>query len=226
MNVLTVEDDLDLAATIIDYMELESINCDHASNGVAGLNLLEQNHYDILVLDINLPKMDGLTLCETLRNKGMDIPVLMLTARDSLDDKLAGFESGADDYLVKPFALAELLVRIKALAGRRSGQIKRLQVHDLIFDIGQKSVTRNGQSVKLSPTGLKLLEALMRASPHPMSRSELIEQIWGEEKPDSNSLKVHVFRLRKAIDGGSTRCLIHTHPGIGFALYDPAAPLK
>ncbi len=117
LNVLLVEDDFDLAETVIDYLAIEAINCDYASNGVAGLNLLTDKNYDVLLLDLNLPRLDGLTLCERLRSDGNDTPVLMLTARDQLDDKVAGFKAGTDDYLVKPFELRELVVRIQPLPG-------------------------------------------------------------------------------------------------------------
>ncbi len=221
-TILLVEDDLDLAATVIDYLELESIACDHASNGAAGLKLLQQNSYQSLILDINLPRLNGLTLCESLRDQGIDIPVLMLTAKDQLADKLAGFAAGADDYLVKPFDLQELVARIKALSGRRSSQVKRLQVADLILDLQQKTVIRNNQPIKLAPKSMALLEILMKASPEPVSRAALLDQVWGEEQPDSNSLKVHMFKLRKAIDHKQPMRLIHTRAGHGFALYSEA----
>jgi DNA-binding response OmpR family regulator len=146
INVLLVEDDIDLATTIVDYLEIESIECDHASNGLMGLNLIERNHYQMIMLDINMPKMDGLTLCNTLRERGMDVPVLMLTARDSLENKLEGFSAGSDDYLVKPFAMKELVARVQVLAKRRSGEAKRLVLGDLILDIKQRSATLKQQS--------------------------------------------------------------------------------
>ncbi len=218
ITVLLVEDDLDLAATIVDYLELESIECDHAANGVAGLNLARQNAYQCLLLDLNLPRMDGLTLCETLRTDGIDTPVLMLTARDSLVDKLAGFKSGTDDYLVKPFAMQELVVRIEALAKRRSGQVSRLQVNGLELDLSLKQGWRDGQPLKLSPTTYKLLEALMRASPQPVKREVLIQAVWGDEQPGSNALKVHMHHLRREVDGDNRPHLIQTISGFGFAL--------
>lgn len=218
---LLVEDDIDLAAAVVDYLDLENIQCDHASNGVAGLNFLKRNQYDVIILDLNLPKMNGLQVCEQLRESGIDTPVLMLTARDTLDDKLTGFSKGADDYLVKPFAMEELIIRTQVLAKRRSGQVSRLSVHDVVLDINQKQVFRNNQLLKLSPTALKILELLMRASPNPVSREKIMQSIWGDEQPDSNSLKVHIFNLRKHIDGDTTNKLIHTIPGSGFAIKEP-----
>lgn len=220
LNVLLVEDDLDLAATVIDYLDLESIECDHAANGVAGLHLTQQNSYQVLLLDLNLPRMDGLTLCESLRKEGNDTPVLMLTARDSLDDKINGFRAGTDDYLVKPFALQELVVRIHALAKRRSGQVSRLQVGSLELDANLKQAWRNNVELKLSPTTFKLLETLMRASPEPVKRETLIRAVWGDEQPGSNSLKVHMHNLRKQVEDTQPLPLILTISGFGFALRD------
>ena len=218
LKLLLVEDDIDLATAVIDYLELEDIQCDHASNGLLGLNLIEQNNYQVIILDLNLPKMSGLSVCESMRRKGIDTPVLMLTAMDSLQDKLTGFEKGTDDYLVKPFAMKELIVRIQALSRRRSGQVHRLTLLDLELDLQKKQATRNQVLLKLSPIGLKILEVLMRASPNPVSREDLIQNVWGDDQPDSNSLKVHIFNLRKQVDGGELTTLLHTISGYGFAL--------
>lgn len=218
LNVLLVEDDFDLAETVIDYLAIESISCDYASNGMAGLHLLKDNRYDVVLLDLNLPRLDGLSLCERLRSTGNDIPVLMLTARDQLDDKLAGFEAGTDDYLVKPFELKELVVRIHALAKRRSGQAKLLRCGDLEMNLKEHTVTRAGKHIKLSPTAWQLLETLLRVSPEVVSKQELVTSVWGDDPPDSNSLKVHIFHLRKAIDETFASPLLHTVTGHGFAL--------
>ncbi|WP_117232546.1 response regulator transcription factor [Vibrio maerlii] len=218
LQLLLVEDDIDLATAIIDYLELEDIQCDHAANGLSGYNLIESNQYDVVVLDLNLPKMNGLEVCEKIRSQGIDVPILMLTARDTLDDKLTGFSKGADDYLVKPFAMEELIVRAQVLSKRRSGQVSKLKVEDLELDLQEKSATRNGQVIKLSPIGIKLLECLLRESPNIVSRDKLMQSVWGDEQPDSNSLKVHMFNLRKAVDGKAEDKLIHTITGHGFAL--------
>ncbi|QFI37050.1 response regulator transcription factor [Moritella marina ATCC 15381] len=223
LNLLLVEDDLDLATAVVDYLELEDIQCDHAMNGLAGLNMIIANDYQAIILDLNLPKMDGLTVCKNMREQGIDTPVLMLTARDSLDDKLVGFDSGADDYLIKPFAMEELIVRMQVLARRRSGQVKRLTLADLELDLQQKQAFRAGQLLKLSPTAWKILETLMRATPNPVSREKLMQAVWGDDQPDSNSLKVHIFNLRKQLDAGDVPALLHTIPGIGFALRTPSA---
>lgn len=218
LKVLLAEDDHDLADTLIQYLQLDDIVCDHASNGVAGFNLISNQRYDVLLLDINMPRMDGLTLCQKIRALGNDTPVLMLTARDQLQDKLDGFGAGSDDYLVKPFELQELVMRIQALARRRSGQVQKLSCADLEMNLATHSARRGGQEIKLSPTGWRLLECLLRASPAAVSREALMDAAWGDEQPDSNALKVHIFHLRKAVDASFNQPLLHTVPGAGFAL--------
>ncbi|WP_221796892.1 response regulator transcription factor [Oceanobacter mangrovi] len=224
LTVLLVEDDLDLAATLIDYLSLEDIQCDHASNGVAGLNLINDNHYDVILLDLNLPRLDGLSVCERLRQQGDQTPVLMLTARDQLADKVAGFQAGTDDYLVKPFEMQELVLRVLALSKRRSAQATRLSCGDLVMDLDSYQVTRAGQPLKIAPTGWKLLECLLQASPAVVSREQLGRAVWGDEQPDSNALKVHLFNLRKAVDGDFEIALIETITGQGVVIRCPTAP--
>ncbi|MCO4757818.1 MAG: response regulator transcription factor [Oceanospirillaceae bacterium] len=218
MHVLLVEDDRDLAASVADYLALEQIDVDHAYNGQAGLTLANTGHYDVLLLDLMLPRMDGLTLCEKLREQGVDTPVLMLTARDTLDDKVAGFRAGTDDYLVKPFAMEELIVRIQALAKRRSGQMRKLQVADLTLDLSARQAERAGKTLKLTPSGWTLLETLMRSSPSVLSKRELEQALWPDDVPDSNALKVHLYHLRQQVDKPFDQALIHTLPGQGFVL--------
>lgn len=220
LDVLLVEDDHDLATTVVQYLELEGIQCDHASNGVHGLQLVQNHDYDALLLDLNLPRLDGLTLCQKLRDMGHDIPVLMLTARDQLQDKLDGFRSGTDDFLTKPFELDELVVRVNALTRRRSGQARILRYGELKMDLNKREVCRAGRSLKLSPTGWKLLETLLREAPAAVSRQKLEATIWGDSLPDSNALKVHVYHIRKEIDAGFLFPMIQTVPGFGFALRD------
>ncbi|MGO2012059.1 MAG: response regulator transcription factor [Pseudoalteromonas sp.] len=218
INVLLVEDDIDLATTIVDYLDIEDIECDHASNGVLGLNLLQINNYQMIILDVNMPKMDGLTMCKTLREQGQDTPVLMLTARDSLDNKLEGFAVGSDDYLVKPFAMKELVARVQVLAKRKSGEAKRLTLANLNLDLTKRSADVEGQTLKLSPIAFKLLETLVRSAPQPVTRSAIMQTIWGEEQPDSNSLKVHVHHLRKQLETITQQIKLETIPSVGFAI--------
>jgi DNA-binding response OmpR family regulator len=215
-QVLLVEDDLDLAATIVDYLDLEKICCDHAANGIAGLQFINQQHYDVVILDVNLPRMDGLTVCKNMREQGINIPVLMLTARETLDDKLAGFAVGSDDYMVKPFEMLELIARIHVLANRRNGLVNKLFLHGVDVDFSAKTVERDGCVLQLSPTGWKILEVLMRKSPEVVSKEQLLNAVWGDELPDSDSLKVHLFKLRQVIDNKSQNKLIQTVAGQGF----------
>lgn len=151
IHVLVVEDNFDLAGTVIDYLEAAGVVCDHARDGQAGLNLARANRYDVILLDIMLPRINGRQVCRQLREAGLQTPVLMLTALDTLQDKLDGFDAGADDYLLKPFELPELLVRLQALSRRRSGQAQRLQVDDLVMDLDSRQASRGGTPLALSP---------------------------------------------------------------------------
>jgi DNA-binding response OmpR family regulator len=218
ISVLLVEDDIDLAATVVDYLEIEGINCDHAANGVHGLSLIEANDYHVILLDINLPRLDGLSVCQKVRASSDDTPILMLTARDSLGDKVAGFDAGTDDYLVKPFEIEELLVRIIALSKRRSGQATKLNVGELALQLKARTATYAEQQVKLTPITFKLLEKLMREASKPVTREQLMLAVWGENQPDSNSLKVHIHHLRKQLDIVNANLSIDTEAGFGFVL--------
>lgn len=217
-KVLLVEDDIDLATAIIDYLDLEDIKADYAADGLLGYNLITSQDFDVVLLDLNLPKIEGLVICERVRAQGIETPILMLTARDTLDDKLEGFSRGTDDYLVKPFDMEELVARVKVLAKRKSGQVSRLVVEDLVFDLSLHEVTRAGKLLKLSPIACKILELLMRESPNAVSREKIMQIVWGDELPDSNSLKVHIFNLRKQINSEDLPSLIHTVPNFGFVL--------
>ncbi|PSW17694.1 DNA-binding response regulator [Photobacterium sanctipauli] len=217
-QALIIEDDKDLAAAISDYMELEGVEFDFAFNGAAGLNLALENRYDIILLDISMPKMDGLTVCQQLREKGISTPVLMLTARDTLEDKIKGFNAGSDDYLVKPFAMEELTVRIKALVRRTQGTVNKLKVGDLSIDIDKHQVQRGGEAINLPPACWKMLVCLMQNSPNVVSKAELERYVWDDEQPESDSLKVHLFKLRKLIDKPFPHPLIHTVHGVGIVI--------
>lgn len=218
INVLLVEDDIDLASTIVDYLELEAISCDHAANGVHGLSLIESHRYDVILLDINLPRLDGLSVCQKARSMSNDTPILMLTAKDSLSDKIAGFDAGTDDYLVKPFEMEELIVRIGALSKRRSGQVATLTIGDLALNISTRSVCYKDQALKLTPITFKLLKKFMQDFEKPVSRASLMHSVWGDEQPDSNSLKVHIHHLRKQFVLSHVNLTIETEAGYGFML--------
>ena len=220
MRILIIEDNSDLAANIYDFLEAKGHVLDAAADGVTGLHLAIVNEYDAIVLDIMLPGMDGLTVCKKLREEAeKQTPVLMLTARDTLNDKLTGFGMGADDYLVKPFELQELEVRLLALQRRAAGATtKILRVSDLSFDLDTLTVKRQDKSITLTPTGLKILELLMRKSPHVVNRREIETLLWGDEPPDSDAIRSHIHTLRVAIDHPFEKALIHTVHGIGFRL--------
>ncbi|MEK6247893.1 MAG: response regulator transcription factor, partial [Planctomycetales bacterium] len=202
MRVLIIEDNPDIAANLGDYLEDHGHTVDFAGDGITGLHLAVVNDFDAIVLDLALPGMDGLDVCRKLRSEaGKDTPVLMLTARDRLEDKLAGFETGADDYLVKPFELQEVEARLNVLAGRgRRRNSRELKVGELKYNLDTLNVSRGDEDIYLNPIGLKLLHCLMEASPNVVSRAELEMEVWGEEMPDSDSLRVHIHSLRGAID--------------------------
>lgn len=226
MHILLVEDNRDLAANIGEFLESRGHVVDYAADGLTGLHLAATNRYDVLVLDLGLPSIDGLTLCKRLREDARSaIPVLMLTAKDTERDKLTGFEAGTDDYLVKPFSLAELHARLKALARRAGSDAEVLRVADLTFDARTLIVRRGARRVDLTPTGLKLLERLMRVSPGVLSRRDAVRTIWGEDPPDSDAaLRGHIHVLREALDQGVEPALLHTVHGVGYRLMPDDAP--
>ena len=221
-KTLLVEDNVSLAQTVIAYFDLEGIDCDYASNGSQGLELALLNDYQVILLDSNLPRINGLEVCEMIRKQGVDIPVMMLTARDSLEDKLAGFDAGTDDYLVKPFELSELVARVKALFNRRSLHSMKLEVGPLVMDLSLKTICREGQKLKLTPTCWKLLEILMRESPNVVSREKMQNTIWTEpDLPDSDVLKVHLYKLIQQVDKPFSIKLIQTVSSHGVAIRVP-----
>jgi DNA-binding response OmpR family regulator len=227
LKVLVIEDDPDLAANLVDYLAARGHRVDAAGDGLTGLRLATSHDFDVIVLDLILPGIDGLTLCSRLRNEAGDItPVLMLTARDTLEDKVAGLEAGADDYLVKPFALREVEARLRALARRANAAFAQgeLRIADLSFDTRSLRVTRAGTDIVLPPIPLRLLEALMQASPKVMSREELEHAAWGDAPPDSDALRAHLHILRNAVDKPFPTPLIRTLRGLGWQIASPNGP--
>jgi DNA-binding response OmpR family regulator len=227
MRVLLIEDNSDLAANVVDYLQGRKHVVDWASDGLSGLRQALADRPDVVVLDLGLPWMDGFELCRRLRRESaVPTPVLILTARDELESKLAGFEAGADDYLVKPFAMSELEARLRALIRRGSGCVKageRLEVADLVLDSATLRVERAGKSVQLPPISLRLLARLMRETHRVVSRRELEQEIWGDDPPESDALRAHIHLLRAAIDRPFDRPLLHTVHGIGYRLAEPDA---
>lgn len=218
INALLIEDDIDLAEAISDYMEVDNIEFDFAYNGVSGLELASTNHYEVILTDINMPKMNGLTMTQTLRTQGVSTPILMLTARDTLEDKLTGFQAGSDDYLVKPFAMEELKVRLQALARRGLTSVSKLTIGDLSVDLQLHLAVRAGQELRLPPVCWKMLACLAKHSPNVVSRFQLEQAIWQDDVPAADSLKVHLFKLRQVVDTPFDTKLIHTIHGVGIAL--------
>jgi DNA-binding response OmpR family regulator len=219
--VLLIEDNHDIAEMVGDHLERTGYEVDYAADGITGLHLAVSEEFDAIVLDLMLPGMDGLELCRKLRTEaGKATPVLMLTARDTLEDKVAGLDAGADDYLVKPFELAELDARLRAILRRAGGEVAKqiLRVGDLELNTGTLEVSRGGRLLNLTPIGLKLLTALMRASPKVLSRRDLERAVWGDVAPDSDALRSHLYNLRKVIDKPFERPLLQTKAGLGYRL--------
>jgi DNA-binding response OmpR family regulator len=223
MYLLLIEDNPDLVENLSEFFEDHGHTVDIAYNGLTGLSFALDNAYDVIVLDLMLPGMDGLEVCSRFRQEGRNTPVLMLTARDTLNNKLEGFNSGADDYLVKPFALPELEVRLNALVRRGRGEMtpQRLVVEDLQFDPQTLRVTRSGRRIDLPPIPIKILALLMQRSPAVVSREVIEREIWGDCIPDSDSLRAHLHVLRSAIDRGFDVPLVHTVRGMGYQIARP-----
>lgn len=221
MHLLVIEDNADIVANVHGFLEPLGHEVESARSGSAGLALLMERSYDAVVLDVMLPGMDGLEVCRRLRNTlALSVPVLMLTARDTVPDKVVGLASGADDYMVKPFSLVELEARLAALLrrGRTQGRRAVLQLGDLEFDTGTYEVRRAGQVLRLTPTGYRLLAALLRAAPEVVPRHELERAVWGEDRPDSDALRTHIHALRAAVDKPFGTSMLRTVQGIGFRL--------
>lgn len=220
MKILIVEDNQDILTNVLDYLALKGYIVDCAHDGLTGLHLAVTQSYDLIVLDVNLPGLDGYQFCQRLRqDAGSDTPIIMLTARDTLDDKLLGLKLGADDYLLKPFALSELVARIESILRRsRGANRKLLQVADLIYELDTMQVVRAGKSLKINPIGMKLLAMLMQKSPAVIKRNVLEEELWGDDSPDSDSLRSHIHQLRQIIDKPFNQPLLHTVHGIGYRI--------
>lgn len=226
MQLLLIEDHKDIAANIAEYFAARGDAVAHAAEGHSGLQMALAHPYDAIVLDLMLPGMDGLSLCRNLRQAGRTrVPVLMLTAKDLLADKIEGFEAGADDYLVKPFSLVELDARLKALVRRANPPEtpRVLSVGDLKFDLNTLEAERGGERIKLNPTTRRILIVLMQNSNRVVTRAELEHELWGDRAPEGDFLRAHMHALRTAIDKNFPVKLLHTIHGTGYRLAtDPA----
>ena len=223
MRVLVVEDEPAIADFIVRGLTEQGHAVDRAADGVKALDLLAVGTFDIVLLDVMLPKMDGISVCRTLRERGVKAPVLMLTARDTVEDRVLGLDSGADDYLVKPFAFEELVARIRAL-GRREPSVTGdvLQVADLALDTATRLASRNGRSIELTAKEYALLEYLLRNPNRVLTRTMISERVWNYETFNvANVIDVYIGHLRRKIDDGEEVKLIHTVRGAGYKLAAP-----
>lgn len=220
MKVLIVDDNYNIAETIADYLGLADITVDFAYNGQAAIQLLESERFDVIIMDIMMPKLDGIATVAKLRDElRCGTPILFLTAKDSLADKVAAFKAGGDDYLLKPFALEELLLRIQALASRGIRQdIAELVYADIHIDSKSELVTRAGKSVKLSRIQFRILHLLIKKAPHIVTREEVISAIWGDMPPSSDALRSHIYSLRTALNSGFSDSRLETIHGQGYRI--------
>jgi DNA-binding response OmpR family regulator len=221
MRLLVVEDDRSLAEALRRGLTQEGHVVDAVHDGTEGLDLAQSGVHDALILDVMLPGQDGMTVARRLRQEGSHLPILMLTARDALPDRISGFNAGADDYLTKPFAFEELLARLRAITRRGSGAIveERLVVGDLVMDTVSREVTRGGRVIDLPPREYALLEYLMRHPGQALSRTMILDRVW-EYGFDSfaNVVDAAILRLRKAVDEGFEPQLIQTVRGVGYRI--------
>lgn len=229
IRVLIVEDNQDITANLYAFLEPLGYQIDCAANGLAGLKLAIKNSYDVMVLDIMLPGMDGLAVCKSLRERhARALPILMLTARDTVADRVSGLDCGADDYLVKPFSMKELDARLRALVRRARGEqvASILRFEDVELDPATHKATRSGLPIRLGPAAFSILEELMRAAPAVVSRQDLEQMLWGDNPPDSDVLRTHIHELRSKLDKPFTIPLLKTVPHVGFVLAKPDVPRK
>lgn len=224
--LLLVEDNEDILANLYAFLEPLGYELDCARNGRTGLAMAIDQHFDCIVLDIMLPGIDGISLCRELRDKHhKHTPIIMLTARDAVADRVQGLEAGADDYLVKPFALKELEARIRALLrrGRMSSGNSAdggavWTYADLTFNSGEHWAERQGRRLRLSPTGFRILDELMRVAPGLVRREDLEHALWGDDPPEGSALRTHIHELRRELDKPFAESLLHTVPHVGYRL--------
>jgi DNA-binding response OmpR family regulator len=218
-SILLVEDHPDLAETVGDYLEAKGYTVDFAADGQFALQLATSEPFDVIVLDLMLPRVNGLEVCRRLRQEAqLTTPIIILTARDQLDDKLKGFDVGADDYLVKPFDLPELVARIEALLRRGRGLASVYRVADLTLNLETMAVHRAGVEIRLSKTLFDILRILMREAPKVVPRETIERELWGDDLPDSDTLRSHLYNLRRAIDRPFEQPVIETLAGRGYRI--------
>lgn len=221
MRILVVEDDRDAASWLVKGLREAGHVADHAANGEDGLTLAREGVHDVLIIDRMLPRLDGLTLIQKLKEEGVGTPVLILSALADVDEKVKGLRAGGDDYLGKPYSFAELLARVEGLARRKSAEpLKtKLNVLDLEMDLLARTVTRQGKSIALQPREFKLLEYLLRNAGHVVTRTMLLENVWDYHfDPQTNVIDVHISRLRTKIDKGFEEPMLQTVRGAGYMI--------
>jgi DNA-binding response OmpR family regulator len=220
MNILVVEDDELMADVLVHGLREESYNVDRASDGRVALRLTGDTTFDLILLDVMLPGMNGLEVAQQLRLRGNSVPVLMLTARDALADIVTGLDAGADDYLTKPFSFVELLARIRALQRRSAARPKNvLEFEDLVLDVNSHRAFRGGQEIYLSVTEFRLLELLVRNPGRVLSRYAILDAVWGNRRDvGENTVEAFVRLLRRKMEDGAAKKLIHTHRGFGYSV--------
>jgi len=221
MRILLVEDDLKIASFIVKGLKAAGFAVDHATDGEDGLHMAMTEPYDTAIIDIMLPKLDGLALIERIRKERINTPVIILSARASIDDRVKGFERGCDDYLTKPFSFSELLARVQALIRRASGASEptRLEVGDISMNLLTRDVVRGGKRIELQPLEFSLLEYLMRNAEKVVSKTMIMEHVWDYNfDPQTNVVEARISRLRDKIDKEFPTKLIHTVRGVGYVL--------
>lgn len=221
MRLLVIEDDKKIASFVVKGLKQSGFAVDHAADGEAGLAVALATPYDAAIVDIMLPKMDGLSVVQELRNRKVNTPVIILSAKASVDDRIKGLQSGSDDYLVKPFAFSELLARVQALIRRSTNAVEptRLTVGDLTLNLVTREVTRGDQPVELQTREFALLEYLMRNPARYVSKAQILEHVWDYSfDPQTNVVDVLVCRLRNKIDRDFEKKMIHTLRGVGYVL--------
>lgn len=220
MRVLIVEDDAELSASMAEFLELQGAECDFAYNGLAGVDLATGANFEVILLDLMLPKLNGFDVCTELRRRGCSTPVLMLTAMGTTEDQLGGFNAGVDDYVVKPCPMPLLWARINSLCRRAKNQRAMQELGPLKIDIESRELEREGQIIALTPTEWRILEILLQHSPKVISRSDIEQFVWPDQEPDQGRLSVHLHALRKAVDKPFNTTLIKTVTGLGLCISD------
>jgi DNA-binding response OmpR family regulator len=219
-TALLIEDNMTIARQVVEFFEPHFWTVDLAHTGKLGIELAKQHIYDTVILDLNLPDIDGIEVCKAIKQQcSRQVPVLMLTARDSIDDKIKGLATGADDYLTKPFNLRELVLRCQSLSRRQHLHLSKvMQLGSFTLDTCAQKLSQNGQAINVTHIGFNLLLCLVKAHPSPVSRSDLMHAIWGDEPPQSDALKSHIYALRSALKKHNKHNLLVTMPQVGYRL--------